>query len=101
MDRKKEIIQYLSQESNCGELLPHLVDGFVFLEGQLEELRKLPMIKINPKNPLQQKTTPAAKLYKELLQQYTNVLKVLQSYDSNAETDEESPLRRWVREHVT
>ena len=54
-----------------------LIDEIVFIERQLIEIKKLPFINVNPKNPMQQKATPAAKLYKELLQQYNNSLKLL------------------------
>lgn len=73
----------------------------LFIEGQLEKLEKLPMIKVNPNNPEQQKTTPAAKLYKEFLQQYTNIIKVISHATSTDNDEEDSPLRKWVKsQHV-
>lgn len=74
-----------------------LVEEIAFIEENLRELKTHPFIAINPKNPAQQKSTPAAKLYKELLQQYNNSLKLLFRLTGDAETDEESPLRKWVR----
>lgn len=47
----------------------------IFLENRLRELKELPFLRINPKDKTQQKTTPASKLYKELLQQYINLIK--------------------------
>lgn len=73
------------------------IEEFLFIENQLVELKKLPFIKIHPKDPTRQKSTPAAKLYKELLQQYTNILKVLMRITGTDEADEESPLRKWVK----
>ena len=35
---------------------------------------------------------------KELLQQYTNCLKLLLNFVDDANTDEESPLRKWIAE---
>lgn len=99
MDRREELLKYLS-EVDDKTLLETLIDEFVFLEEQLTAVKKLPFIKVNPKNPLQQKATPASKLYKELLQQYTNILRILSRYDDNVESEEESPLRRWVKAHV-
>lgn len=77
-----------------------LMDEIEFIEGQLVELKKHPFIKINPKNPTQQKTTPAAKLYKDLLQQYNNSLKLLLKAQGALDDQEEetSPLRRWLNE---
>lgn len=75
-----------------------LIDEIVFIEEQLIELKKLPFININPKNRMQQKATPAAKLYKELLQQYNNSLKLLLKVSGDLDdTAEESPLRAWVK----
>jgi len=99
--RKQEVIEHLKTNKNVSiEFLMPTIENFVYLEGQLEELRKLPKIRVNPNNPEQQKTTPAAKMYKELFQQYLNALKVLQSYDKNLNDIEESPLREWVNKHL-
>lgn len=75
-----------------------LIDEIVFIENQLIEIKKLPFINVNPKNTMQQKATPAAKLYKELLQQYNNSLKLLLKVSGDLDdTAEESPLRAWVK----
>lgn len=100
MDRRQQLLDYLIRDGTDEILITSMVDNFVFLESELDKLRDLPMIKINPKNPAQQKATPASKLYKELLQQYTNVLKVLMKVSGADESDEESPLRAWVKQHV-
>ncbi|CDE12098.1 hypothetical protein [Ruminococcus sp. CAG:330] len=95
MNRKEELLK-LVNDSNRTTILP-LIDKMIFLENQLEQLEKLPMIKVNPENPMQQKATPAAKLYKEFLQQYTNVVKVISRATSEENEQEESPLRKWVK----
>ena len=73
MSRKDELLNIIGDD----KVLMRLVDEVCFLEKQLEYLKGLPQINVNPNNPYQQKSTPAAKQYKELLQQYTNVIKVL------------------------
>ena len=73
-----------------------MIDDVVFLEGQLQDLRKLPFIRINPKDPAQQKPTPAAKQYKELLQQYNNCVKILTGILRKDAAEEESPLRAFL-----
>jgi hypothetical protein len=40
-------------------------------------LKKLEFIKVHPTNPALQKTTPAAKLYKECSQSYMNAIRIL------------------------
>ena len=76
-------------------LLP-LIDKMLYLENQLESLERLPMIKIRPDCPEFQKATPAAKLYKEFLQQYTNIVKVVARITDDENSKETSPLRAWV-----
>lgn len=96
MTRKEELLKVIE---NDPALVP-LIDDVVFLEERLEELKKLPFIKVHPKDPTKQKATPAQKQYKELLQQYVNIIRVLIRATGTDESDEESPLRKWVREHV-
>lgn len=91
--RRQELIDYIGNE----EIYGNLIDEMVFLEEHLKALRKLPMIRVNPKNKAQQRTTIAQKQYKEFLQQYTNVIKTLTKSLKNEENDE-SPLRRYLEE---
>lgn len=102
-DRKTELLKIICKAADADRVKAEkLVDEVVFLEKNLEELRLLPFIKINPKDPTKQKATPAAKQYKELLQQYNNTMKLLLkiSGDLNGDPEEESPLRLWTREHM-
>lgn len=96
MDRKKELLKTIEYDP---ALMP-LIDEVVFLEGRLEGLKKLPFIKVHPKDPTKQKATIAQKQYKELLQQYVNIIRVLIRATGTDESDEESPLRKWVKQHV-
>ena len=97
MDRKEELTKLCGDNT---EITKQLVDEIVYIENQLIELKKLPFIKVNPNNTMQQKSTPASKLYKELLQQYNNCIKTLARLTGNNETEEESPLRKWVNSRV-
>ena len=94
--REKELLSLIGHY----KLLIHLVSDMVTLEEQLEYLRTLPKIKVHPKDPTKQKATPAAKLYKESLQQYTNILRILMRATGTDVDDEESPLRKWFNEHM-
>lgn len=72
----------------------------LFLEEQLEELKKLPFIKVHPTDPTKQKATPAAIQYRGLLQQYSNIVKLfMKNAGLEAET-EESPLRKWLNDNI-
>lgn len=92
MERREELLKLTDDPT----IVP-LIDKMIFLENQLEQLEKLPMIKVNPKNPEQQKSTPAAKLFKEFLQQYINVVKVISHATGDENNEEDSPLRAWAR----
>lgn len=94
--REKELFEYVSKDIN---FLP-LIRQVVKLESQLEELARLPFYKVHPTDLTRQKVLPAAKQYKEFLQQYINGLKVLQRRAGGDAADEESPLRRWLNENL-
>ena len=96
MDRKKELLKIIDDDIT---LIP-LVDEIINIEKKLTDVSKLPFYKVNPKNPEQQKMLPAFRIYKELLQQYTNCIKVLSSASGQNESDEESPLRKWVNSRL-
>lgn len=93
MNRAQELIS-----GSTDEKTKQLLEELIFLEDQLRELKQKPFLKINPKDPTQQKATPAAKLYKELLQQYNNSFKLLLKAQGGLEDqEEESPLRTWIK----
>lgn len=99
MGRKEELLQLICKNGSNNDIKARqLVDEILFIEEQLIFLKTLPFININPKNPMQQKTTPAAKQYKELLQQYNNSLRLLLRMSGDiGESEEESPLRQWAK----
>ena len=97
MDRKQELLKIFEQVEDTKGIIVPMIDDVVFLEEQLQSLRKLPFIKVNPHDHSQQKTTPAAKQYKELLQQYNNCVKILTSILRKDSAEEESPLRAFLQ----
>lgn len=99
MTRKEELLKIINKTGSQNDIkAAQLIDEIVFIEEQLTELKKLPFIAVNPKNPMQQKATPASKQYKELLQQYNNSLRLLFRLSGDmGETEEESPLRKWLK----
>lgn len=99
MTRKEELLEAINKSGSQNDVkAAQLIDEVVFIEEQLIELKKLPFISVNPKNPTQQKATPASKQYKELLQQYNNSLRLLFRLAGDfGETEEESPLRNWAK----
>ena len=102
-ERKKALLEIINKAESQNDIKAvQLVEEIVFLEEQLKELKKLPFISVNPKNPAQQKATPASKQYKELLQQYNNSLRLLLrlSGDIGENTEEASPLRKWLKGRI-
>jgi len=95
-DRRKELLEIIDHD----KLLVPLISDMLNLEEQLDYLRTLPKIRVHPKDPTLQKATPAAKLYKESLQQYTNIVRILMRASGTDEDDEESPLRKWFNDHM-
>lgn len=78
MERKEELKEIFKDiDENEKKLIAPLLDEVVTLEIQMEDLKQLPFISINPKNPTQQRTTAAAKLYKECSQSYLNAMRIL------------------------
>ena len=103
MNRRDELIELIGEESL--ELLGEVIDQVIFLEERLTELRKLPFIQVHPQDSSKQRNTPAAKMYKEFLQQYINCIKLIEGViykEKRLEGDEveESPLRKWFKDHA-
>lgn len=91
-ERKQKLIDiFKNVEESKQELVSNLIEEVIFLEEQLQALKKLPFIKVHPEFPDIQKGTAAQKQYKEFMQSYINAVKVLSavlSRDSEEEADE-------------
>ncbi len=91
--RKEELLDIFKDVEDTKGLIEPMIDDVVFLESQL---RLLPFLRVNPADPSMQKATPAAKQYKELLQQYSNCVKILTGVLRKDTPEEESPLRAFL-----
>ena len=92
MKRKEELENIFNEiDRDIKTLIDPLITEVIFLEGKMAELKKLPFIRVNPQDLSQQKTTPAAKQYKECTQSYMNAIRILCSVldkqDSSAENE--------------
>ena len=76
---------------------PLLID-IVFMENRLADLRKLPHLRIHPKNPERQQVTAAGKQYKETMQSYLNALKVVLAAINRQESDAAAELLDKLKE---
>lgn len=93
--RKEKLMAVVCEDMR--EVMEITVDKMVYLENRMEELEKLPFIRVNPGNPQMQKATPASKMYKEYFQQYLNAVKVLEKAARSEDKTEISPLREWAQ----
>ncbi|MBR4859350.1 MAG: hypothetical protein IKU08_09240 [Clostridia bacterium] len=88
-------------DANMYKVITPLLPQVVFLEKRLEDLRGLPHLRIHPKDVARQEVTAAGKQYKELLQQYANCIKILQTtlYRGGGEGDD--ALEKMLSEFLT
>ena len=102
MTRKEQLKQIIYKSGTDNEAkTAQLIDEIIFIEENLARLKELPFNAVNGKNPTIQKATPASKQYKELLQQYNNCLRLLFRITGEMDgTEEESPLRKWLKERT-
>lgn len=97
MDRLKQLQQLCENlDAAARTTTAPLLGEIVFLEKRLDEMRSYPFISVNPNNPAQQKQTPAAKMYKELLQQYNGCIKILLGVLTKNDGTDTSPLREYL-----
>ena len=97
IDRRQQLLDIFAKVEDSRDIILPLIDDVVFLEQRLYQLRQLPFIRINKKDPSLQQATPAAKQYKELLQQYNNCIKILSGILRKDSPEEESPLRAYLK----
>lgn len=99
MSRKDELIAIFGDvDSNVLTIVEPMIDDLIFIEKQLIELREKPFIRCHPKDPSVQKQTPASKLYKDLLAQEKDIVRILCSQLHKGSSDDaESPLRAYLK----
>ncbi len=78
-------------------LAKSMIDDLKKVNKHLEYLDTLERIEIHPKDANKQRQTAAGKQYKEYLQQKTNIFKALCSLVSKKGTEEDSPLRAYLK----
>lgn len=101
-DRKSELINIFSSvDGSQREVIKKLIDEVVFLEQKMDDLRQMPFISVHPSNPMKQKTTPAAKLYKECSQSYMNAVRILIGVLKQQDLDEQDELMKRLDEFMS
>ena len=99
MSRKEELLKIFTElDKNVLIIVEPMIGELVFIEEQLVELRSKPFIKYHPKDPSIQKQTPAGKLYKDLLAQEKDIVRILCSQLHKTGSEEgDSPLRAYLK----
>lgn len=91
--RKKELLDTFDGVDDVKNVVLPMIDDVIFLEDKLETLRT----KLAGQELVHgDKTNPGVRVYKELLQQYNNCIKILASVLRKDVPEEESPLRAFV-----
>lgn len=99
MSRKEDLQEILKNvDPALLKIVNPLIDRLCVIENKLKELEGEKFILTNKKNPLLTKVTPSAKLYKELLQQETNILKFITSLAKGETEDDEDPVEKIFKE---
>lgn len=96
MSRKDDLLALCEGKKESYQL----VEEILFLEKELEKIKKLPFTKTHPEDPTRQKILPAARQYKDLIQQYNNCLKTLVRIIGKDDSGGTSPLREWVKQKL-
>lgn len=97
--RKSELMScFESADDAQKKLIDKLVEQVVFLEQRMDELKGFPFVSVHPRNPSVQKSTAAAKQYKECSQSYMNAIRILLSVANKLEEDEQNELLKRLEE---
>ena len=101
MERRKELEEIFENVStNERKLVNNLIEEVIFLEERMTELKKLPFLRIHPKNSARQETTAAAKQYKECSQSYMNAIRILVGIIHKQDGSEEDDLLKKLGEFM-
>lgn len=97
-DRKTELNTLFESALSTEQFatVKYMIDDFVFLEEQMAYYKTLPFIRVNPRDPSQQKRTEAAKLYKECSQSYMNAARILCGLLAKSTGDEVDPVAEFL-----
>ena len=97
LEELKDIFAKVDPEKAA--VISPLLPQVVFMEDRLEELQKVPHIRIHPKNPARQEITAAGKQYKETMQAYLNAIKVLQNTLGRYAVEEKDAFDEWLEQN--
>ena len=80
------------------DIIDTTITDLIFIERQMQEVKALPFLRVDKKNPAKQTTTPAAKLYKELSQAKDSKTKILLTVINRADVSAADELLKKLSE---
>lgn len=102
MTRREKLGEIFANiDADQRDLIEPLLDEVVYLEGRMRELRTMPFIRVHKTDPSLQKSTPAAKQYKEASQSYMNAIRILSGILRNTESDAADKLTSMLDEFIS
>ena len=90
---------FSGMEEDARAVVCPMLEEVAFLEEKLRQLRRLPHLEIDGARSGRQRITPAAKMYKETLQQYNSLMKTLLSAMGRNTPEEELPFRSLLKQY--
>lgn len=95
--RRNELIEAFDGVDDVKTIVLPMIEDVVFLECKLTELRT----KLDGADLVRGgKANPGVRIYKELLQQYNNCIKILAGVLRKDVPEEESPLRQYINSRL-
>lgn len=101
MSRYEELCDIFKDIDPCERMLvQNLIKETAYLEERMDELKKMPFIRVSDKDPAKQRTTAAAKQYKECSQSYMNAVRILLNTLRKAESSAQDELLKMLEEYM-
>ncbi|MBR5835589.1 MAG: hypothetical protein IKY66_05430 [Bacteroidales bacterium] len=99
MTRKDDLLKiYKELDKNILTIVEPMIGELVFIEDQLAELKTKPFIRYHPTDPSVQKQTPAGRLYRDLLAQQKDIVRILCSQlHKSGDGEGDSPLDAYFK----
>ena len=98
MEKYKELLKAFKEaDPNNYILVENTIKEMVFIEERVGELKNLPFIKVHPEKPELQKATPAAKQYKDLMQNYLYMTKFLIAMINKINFEEDDAFSKFLK----
>lgn len=98
MEKYKDLLAAFEKaDPNNYVLVKNTISEMIFVEDKLEYLKTLPFIKVHKEKPELQKATPAAKQYKELMQNYLYMTKILVTLINKINFEEDDAFSKFLQ----